>query len=412
MFKKDGWVNTLTGLGTRKDKKTRTTYKMASVLDRMLLSELYVNEGLISNIVDTPADDSIKNGVYINNDDDNKIKTRVKDINLLYQCNMALRWSRLYGGGFVVVGIDDGQKLDQPVNKNRIKNVRYLKAFDRHSAVIYPEKIITDPNNANYGELEILQVIPRHGTTFNVHIDRLLMFKGREVPEYLDTGEFFYWGCSEIQKVYETVQGFGTGLSSIITLLNEFTYGVFEFENLAQMMAEGKEKLVKDRIEIIDYSKSMINSVILGKGESFRRETISFAGIPEIIDRLMMLVSGVTGIPVTKLFGRSSAGLNSTGQGDQDNYYDLVKGIQSNKLENNIQKVVDYISLSSELKIKADNPTIQFNSLYQKTDKEELEEQKLQADIDQIYISNGVLDPEEVATNRFTAGGFSYEMTL
>jgi phage-related protein (TIGR01555 family) len=123
----------------------------------------------------------------------------------------------------------------------------------------------------------------------------------------------------------------------------------------------------------------------------------------------MMTVSGVTNIPVTKLFGRSSAGMNSTGEGEQSNYYDLIKSEQEIKILPQLQKLVDYINVASELKIRVKEPTVEFNSLYQKTDKGQLEEQKIQADIDAIYIQQGVLDPQEVAKSRFGANGFSFE---
>jgi hypothetical protein len=62
--------------------------------------------------------------------------------------------------------------------------------------------------------------------------------------------------------------------------------------------------------------------------------------------------------------------------------------------------------------VEPDGLTFEFNPLYQQDQKTLIETRKLQADIDNIYMTNGVYDSFEVAANRFGKGEFSYETSL
>ena len=59
------------------------------------------------------------------------------------------------------------------------------------------------------------------------------------------------------------------------------------------------------------------NSIqILGENDSFETHQYTFGGIADTYDRFMMDVAGAAETPVTKLFGRSPAGMNATGESD------------------------------------------------------------------------------------------------
>jgi hypothetical protein len=58
------------------------------------------------------------------------------------------------------------------------------------------------------------------------------------------------------------------------------------------------------------------------------------------------------------------------------------------------------------------NFTVEFNSLYQEAPKEIAETRKIQAETDQINITNGVLLPSEVRASRFGSGSYSFETTI
>ncbi|MFQ8761936.1 MAG: anti-CBASS protein Acb1 family protein [Intestinimonas sp.] len=51
-------------------------------------------------------------------------------------------------------------------------------------------------------------------------------------------------------------------------------------------------------------------------------------------------LSGASRIPVTKLFGRSPAGMNATGESDLRNYYDYVDTLREAKLRPILEKLL------------------------------------------------------------------------
>jgi len=196
----------------------------------------------------------------------------------------------------------------------------------------------------------------------------------------------------------------GGAMQGVSNIIYEFIIGKYKFSNMAEMLAAGNEgKLVK-RMQIINMSKSVINGVMLGKDEDYIRESANVGGLADLIDRIMMLLSGVTSIPVTRLFGRSPAGMNATGDSDLSTYYDMVRSKQKTDLQPNLQKFI--IMLATVLKFKG-TPSFKFNPLRQSTPKEQAEIEKLEADTyyvnaqaDAVYITNQVLSPEEVALER------------
>jgi phage-related protein (TIGR01555 family) len=209
--------------------------------------------------------------------------------------------------------------------------------------------------------------------------------------------EHRYWGLSEIQFVYDKIRDFGSITGSVVNIIMEFLIGKFTLDGLKEMLAEGNEQAVVSRMEIIAMCKSVINSVLLGQDEKFERDAASVTGIPDIMDRFMMIISGVTGTPVTKLFGRSAAGMDATGENDVSNYYDTIRSKQKTELKPALRKLISMICAWKKIAVP---PQVKFNPLQQMDPKEEATIEQLQAntaklkaEADAVYITNGVLQP-------------------
>lgn len=54
---------------------------------------------------------------------------------------------------------------------------------------------------------------------------------------------------------------------------------------------------------------------------------------------------------------------------------------------------------------------IEFPALWQMNDREKAELRRMEAEIDRIYLQEGVLLPEEVAIKRFSTGDFTIDVT-
>lgn len=407
--KTDNWSNIMSGLNQTKDKSRYTTFSGYTILDDNMLAEVWIGDGLGKKIISTPIDDMTREWITIKNDTDEVINGVLEGLDAQQNINLGMKWSGLFGGGINVLGVNDGGGLDKPVNVKSIKSIDWIRTYDRSECYITEHHFNQDPESKDFGELEFLTIQPRYSTPYNVHIDRMLLWKGVPVPNKFETGDFYYWGMSELQSIWKQFSNLGAGMDHIVKLLYEFIIGVYKIDGLAQMIAENNKSQVEDIMGIIELAKSIIQGVLLDSKDDYRRDSANVAGLAELIDRFMMMLSGAAEIPVSKLFGRSAAGMNATGEGDEKDYYNMIRSKQKTRMTKNLMKLVNYINIS--LKNAVTDPSIEYNSLFQQTQKEELECKKLRAETDHIYIQDNVLLPDEVAENRFGGEAYSYETT-
>lgn len=408
--KADSWSNIMSGLGSKLDKTKYTTFSRYEILDDTMLAQLWIAGGLAHKIVSLKPDDMTREWITIPNDPDKYIENELKRLNVPFHVNLALKWRGLFGGGLNVLGINDGQELTEPVNEKAIKSIDWIKTYDRTDTSITEFHFNNDPKTIGYGDLEFITIHPLYGAPVNVHISRCLIWKGIPVPHRVTTGDFYYWGMSELQKGWNELKNLCASFQHIVNILYELIIGKYGINGFKNLIAENKRKEIEDIMDIIQLSKSTINAVLLDNDDTYSRDTANLSNVGDVLDRFMIMVSAVYGYPVTKLFGRSAAGMNATGEGDEDNYYDSIKAEQPLLMSENLNKLIKYINIS--LGNKVSEPQIEYNSLYQMTKKEELECKEIQSKIDVNYINTGVISSEEVAENRFGGDGYSYDTKI
>lgn len=418
-IKNDGWMNLFTGLGTRADKTKSTRAVPTGFLADAEKEIIYADDGLGARIVDLLPEDMMKQGwhyVFENEkegfDNYSKIYNHIfKEIRANYKIAQALKWARLYGGALILLGVYDGESLDQPLNLNKIKNFENLKIIPRNNVMYGTMEFQMNPELPHYGQVEYYPVTFYTGRQYQmqrVHYSRVIELKGVEIPSSeasLIPMEFRYWGLSVFQRIQDRLKELGSSFSSLANLLNELTIGKYKYKDLAQIMSsdDGGE-LVQKRLQAMDLMKSVFHSVLLDTDESFERDTLSFGGVSDVMYQFMMMTSAATGYPMTKLFGISPGGLNSTGEADMYQYYDMVKAKQETELLPIIERLVKIISEWQNIP----EPEIVFNPLEQMTEKEQAELEAKKADSEykkmqtyQGYIDMGIMSPEIVEVLEF-----------
>lgn len=401
LFHKDGWINLLAGFGKKNTDKTKdTNFEAPTILVEQDLTNLWVGDGLGGKIVSAVADDMTRKWITIPEDDDDKILHELDRLDAEEKFNEALKWMRLYQGALIVIGTKGGGSLDQPMTEN-VQGITFLKVYPSSRVHIQTQDFVTDQSSPYFGDIEMFRVQSVSGIEIKIHRSRCLIFKGIPVPSDNSSSidlKMRYWGLSVLNPVWDRLKNFGATEQGIANLMYEVVIGKYKLSNLAELLSENNTEAVYTRMEIINASKSLINAVLLGENEDYTRDTANLTGIPDVLDREMMIISGIVGIPVTRLFGRSPAGQNATGESDLRNYYDMVVAEQKTKLKPPLQALI--VLINSYLKATKD-PTFEFNSVWEMTEKEKADIEKLHADADNIYITNGVVTPEEVTAKRF-----------
>lgn len=181
------------------------------------------------------------------------------------------------------------------------------------------------------------QVTPPFGM-IRLHPSRVVELAGNELPDWRLAPMGGGWGDSVLQTVDESLKDWGLTVGSIANMTNDAKVDVVKIKDFTQKVqtAEYKQKLL-DRWMVANLSKSTVNALLLDTEEEWQRIQTSFGGLAELMREYMVVISGATGIPISRLFGQSSGrglGAGSSG-GEQDmvNYYDRISQWQRNTVK-------------------------------------------------------------------------------
>lgn len=422
----DGYKNMMNKYGTKRDVSEQYRFERDDPVTDTELTLNYEENGLFSKIIDIPADDAVSSGFSYGLSDldiENFINDSLDELGFEEKASTAIKWARLYGGALMVMLIDDGREMEEPVDWDNIHGIDELMVFERplvtpDYSTIYDH----DPKNrkwSKFGMPEFYTVSPVYGRSFRVHESRCLMFKNGALPQSSSRTEYRFFGIPEYVRVHKAVQETVTSHGNGAKLLDRAVQAIYKMNDLANLLETDEgEDIVLRRLRIIDMAKGIINSIAIdADGEDYDYKTITFSGVKDIIDAACNMLSAVTNIPQTKLFGRSPAGENSTGESDMENYYTFVRKIQKLNLKNNLGTLIDAILAAGKYKGEFEEVPyykLKFNPLWSLSDMEQASVDKTKAETEftkaqttQVYVDMQALEPSEVRKSLAESGEFT-----
>lgn len=456
----DGWQNIISGIGVALRDKRLGSDVQVEILSQFELESLWRGDDLAGRIVELIPNEMMREGYDIivrlgneastdqgdrtdffgapttpmqpkpikkSNDLEKKtskqLKSKLDDLGTDRKLWQALCYQRAFGGGAILIGANDGLDPSKPLDLNRIKSVDWLTVLSAFE--LYPVAYYSDPSAPRYGEPELYRLQQNNvvwgiasvakgiETSALIHESRLLRFEGIVTTrEQRLQSSAYGWGDSIFIRIFSVLRDFGMSWSAACVLLIDFGQAVYKIKGLAEMLAQDEDQAVVDRAKMIDYMRSTVNGVLLDSEETFERQSPSLTGFSDLLNMLGSRVSASTGIPVTLLMGTSPGGLNATGSSDIRLFYDSIKTRQRTQLKPNLERLIKIVMLAKDSPTKGQEPDIWeviFKSLWQPSEKEQVEARKIQADIDVAYINAGVVSPEEVCASRFGSGMYSFD---
>ena len=184
--------------------------------------------------------------------------------------------------------------------------------------------------------------------TVKIHHSRVLRFVGRELP-YMEMVAENYWGASELEHIWDELQKRNATSANIAQLVFQANITTLKMGHLGQHLAMGTEKQRQEALQAMETENRLRTSFglqIMNKDDSLENHSYSFGGLSEIYEAFMMDMAGAAEIPATKLFGRSPQGMNSTGEADLRNYYDMIAQMQERYLRPALEKLVPVMAIS------------------------------------------------------------------
>lgn len=346
-----------TGYGTL-DLLQATEYPLTRITQNYpLLTSLYRDHWIVQNIITTIPDDivrkwyKVKTAIapeYMDRMTRLERRTRIRDKLL-----QGMYWGRLYGGAAGVIMVKGHGDMSRPLDLDMIypDSFQGLHILDRWNGIYPEQELVTDPDDPDFGLPEYYSIRDEGtGTTVSkVHHSRVVRFIGRELPWQEKVHEL-YWGESEIEAVYNELIKRDNVSSNIAALTFRANVNYLETEGMDQLLGAANVEMQRrfwQKMQAMSIMESNFGTRIVDKGDTMHNTQYTFTGLPDVYDRMMMDVAGAARTPVTKLFGRSPAGMNATGESDMRNYYDYIDGLRETSFRSVVERLLPIMALSA-----------------------------------------------------------------
>lgn len=307
---------------------------------RQLLSELYVEHGLIQTIVDVPVDDGLRGGVEIQSQqlDENQIQElqisldRDDDLNTIGQ---ALKWNRLFGGAGVLIMTD--QDPMKPLNLKRIgpDSPLEFRAVDMW-------ELFWDKQNTEGYDPEIQSQNFEYYNYYakQLHKSRVMRMKGLTAPSFIRP-RLRGWGFSVVEHLVRSLNQYLKSNDLSFEVLDEFKLDVFKVKNLTDtLLSPDGDAQVSRRVRMANWQKNYQNALVMDSEDDYDHKQLSFSGLAETMKEIRMQIASDMRMPLTKVFGISAAGFNS-GEDDIEVYNAMVESQVRNKSKYDILRVIE-----------------------------------------------------------------------
>lgn len=416
--REDGYVNLLNKYGTKQDNSEAYKFEREPVIPDMQLTGLYEGNGLFSKIIDTPAEEALKHGFDLNLKSDELnafVEDALDDLEWEERAATAIKWARLYGGALIVMLIDDGRGLEEPVDWEHIRSIDELRVYER--SIVQPDYASLYQQDyggkgvgnrvSKFGQPEYYYVSSIYGS-FKVHESRCLAFRNGVLPEQTSNATYLFWGMPEYVRIRRALRETVTAHTDSVKLLERSVQAIYSMKGLASLLTtdDGENQVLK-RLQLVDTSRGLLNSIAIdSEGEQYDFKTFQFSGVKDVIDATCNMLSALTNIPQTILFGRSPAGMNATGDSDFESYYNFVEKIQRLMLKRNLRTLLDVVfraGIASGDVAEEPDYKLEFKPLWSLSDTEQaaVDQTKAQtalvkAQTAQAYVDMQALDPTEV----------------
>lgn len=383
-----------------------------------LLTQLYEDNGLFAKIIDTPVEEAFRYGFVINgNVAGDVVENAMERLDWLHweeKAAEAVKWSRLFGGALVVMLINDGGGIEEPLRLEKVRSVDGLMVYDR--SIVRPSPVGED--SSFYPIPEYYQVFSRYGT-FTVHASRCLIFRnGGELLERSADWHLWPWGIPEAYRIYEVMREAETAHGSAVHLLDKSIQPIHKIGGLSQFLEtpEGEEQ-VRRRIEILDLSRGIYETIAISMDDELSYMGEIPEGIGKVVNISDQMLSAVTEIPEIILWGKSidyerpGQMLRNRDNTSMANWYDLVERIQVGMIKHNLHlllSIIFHASVNSGELSRPPHFDIEFLPLWAECAMDEADaklarakKQLAQAKEAEIYVNVGAARPVEIRKGLF-----------
>lgn len=334
-----------------------TQYPLTRMTDNYaLLNALYRGNWVVQNVVDTIPADMLRAWFTLGGDvppermdalDRAMRRTQIRE-----RLKKGLCWGRLYGGAAGLLLIRGQEDLSEPLDLSTILPGAFhgLYILDRWSGITPDMELVSDPADPDLDLPAWYSVTNAQGQTVaRVHHSRVIRFIGRQLP-FLEAAAELYWGESEIEAIYDDLRKHDNVSHNMANLTFRANMDYRKVKNLEQMLSVGgtaQQKRFWDAMQAQSVIRSNFALQLVDMDDEIHNTQFTFTGLKDVYDAMCLDLCGASHIPATKLFGRSPAGLNATGESDLQNYNDYIDGLRESVLRPILERLLPVLQMSA-----------------------------------------------------------------
>jgi phage-related protein (TIGR01555 family) len=357
---------------------------LPGVFSHQLALATYMSSGMLRKVITIPA-----------------VEAEEKRLGLRAKIKHAETLRGIGGGALILVTAGDHASELKPdmIGKGGLIAVNVVSRWE-----ITPEDFDKDLASPTYRQPRRFR-IDSEGRGAPIHPSRVIVFRGDPIPagNAVDDAEA-YWGDCQLLRIYKAVENSDHAQSWFIELVRKAKLLRIGIPDLLDMMSstEGKQQL-NERVALIAQGESTLNATVYRSGtgpgdpgEKIDDYQVNWSGIPAFMDAVDQRLSAVSGIPFTKLMGRSPGGMNATGDSDMSNWWDTVGDGQENETRPCLEQLDPFLIRSAG----ASNPDKVWwvwAPLRKPTEQEEAATFKLLMEAIEKLIASGLVPDEAMA---------------
>lgn len=379
------------------------TSLLSDTFTHQLALSAYMNSGMLRKVITIPAGDRTQKWRDWQADKPTiaLIEAEEKRLGLATKVKQAEVLRGIGGGALILVTAGDhaSELTPEAIQKGSLVAVNVVSRWE-----ITPEDFDKDLASPTFRQPRRFR-INNDGKQATIHPSRVVAFRGDPIPAGSEVGDIdAYWGDCQLLRVYKAVQRSDDTQAWFVELVRKAKLLRIGIPDLLDMLstAEGKQQL-DDRVALIAQGESSLNATVYRSGtgtddpgEKIDDYQINWNGIPAFMDAVDQRLAAVSGIPFTKLMGRSPAGMNATGDSDMNNWWDTVGDGQENETRPCLEQLDPFLIRSAGVSDPG-KPWWVWAPLRKPTEKEEAETFKVLMEAITSVINSGTVPDEAMS---------------
>ncbi len=308
---------------------------------RQVLSQAFVEIGLVQTIVCVPVDDALRGGILLKSKQIDEDQIKLLQLTLdrdgdLETAGWAAKWERLFGGAGILVMVDD-QDPSTPLEINSITKNSEVTLRDCDMWELFQDRQNVE---GFVREEEISEFYSYYNE--QVHKSRVMPLKGLKAPSFVRP-RLRGWGLSVVEALVRSMNQYLKATDLGFEVLDEFKLDVYKIKNLVNtLLSPNGTASVKQMIQTMNWQKNYQNAVVMDSEDDFDHKQLSFAGLAEAMEGIRMQVASDMRMPVSKLFGQAVVGgLGQSDGNDLENYNAMVESEIRQKIKYHLLRICE-----------------------------------------------------------------------